>query len=494
MRYVSTRGRIAESADALPFSAVLLEGLAFDGGLAVPESYPRFSTSKLAALRPLGYRDLAFEVLSRFVGDVAPADLRRIVDRTYTAATFGSDEITPLETLAPGFHLLQASNGPTLAFKDVALQLLGNLFEHVLAREGRTLNILGATSGDTGSSAEHAMLGKRGVRVFMLSPHGRMSPFQQAQMYAIDDPSIHNIAIRGSFDDCQDIVKAIAGDAGFKRRHALGAVNSINWARIAAQAVYYFKGCFAAARDGGAVQFAVPLHRRGQPPGWVHGLRAALGMGQPRGLDGLQHEPEPVLVDLRHGDRFEVGLVVEAEVAHGRDAHLPGVLGLRQEHERPAGDDPPVARIAPRPRAVVRGHGGAQEPAWAQDAVELAELVEEGAPVPLGAQVLQHLVGVDLVEGVALEGVGQGLEVVHDVRAVVGVVVESGEVRPVVDSAGVGVGYLAARHRQHRQPAVALATAADQQLALQWTISPAPSTATATAGGAVGDTSRGLVL
>jgi threonine synthase len=245
--------------DPQPFCAILLEGLAPDGGLAVPQSYPRFTPDELDALRTLDYRGLAFVVLSRFIDDIPAVDLRRIIDATYTKATFGSDEIVLLTTLAPGFHLLHVSNGPTLAFKDIALQLLGRLFEHVLARDGRTLNILGATSGDTGSSAEHAMLGKRGVRVFMLSPHGRMSPFQQAQMYALADPAIHNLAIEGSFDDCQDIVKALSGDADFKRRYRIGAVNSINWARVAAQVVYYFKGYFAAtSRAGERVQFAVP--------------------------------------------------------------------------------------------------------------------------------------------------------------------------------------------------------------------------------------------
>jgi threonine synthase len=259
MRYVSTRGRIADGASALPFRRILLEGLAADGGLAVPERYPAFSPAEFAALRPLGYRELALAVLSRFVDDLPAADLRRLIDATYTAAVFGSDEITPLLPLEPGLALLRVSNGPTLAFKDIALQLLGRLFEYVLRAEGRVLNILGATSGDTGSSAEHAMLGKRGVAVFMLSPHGRMSPFQQAQMYSLADPAIHNLAIEGSFDDCQDIVKAVAADADFKRRHALGAVNSINWARIAAQVVYYFKGYFATTRhDGEEVVFAVP--------------------------------------------------------------------------------------------------------------------------------------------------------------------------------------------------------------------------------------------
>ena len=255
MRYISTRGGM----EPRPFSAILLEGLASDGGLAVPEAYPVFSAADLARLRPLPYRELAFAIVSRYADDVAPADLKAIVDRTYTAATFGSEEIAPVATLEPGLHLLRVANGPTLAFKDIALQLLGQLFEYVLAKQGATLNVLGATSGDTGSSAEYALRGKRGVNVFMLSPRGRMSPFQTAQMYSLTDANIFNVAIDGVFDDCQDLVKAVTGDARFKERHRLGAVNSINWARIAAQIVYYFKGYFATTRDESeVVDFAVP--------------------------------------------------------------------------------------------------------------------------------------------------------------------------------------------------------------------------------------------
>jgi threonine synthase len=259
VNYVSTRGRMSAAAQALPFRAILLEGLAADGGLAVPERYPRFTPDEIEALRKQDYRGLAFAVLSRFIDDLPPATLRRLIDETYDVATFGDDRITPLSTLVSGLHLLHVSNGPTLAFKDIALQLLGRLFENVLAETGGTLNIVGATSGDTGSSAEQAMLGKRGVAVFMLSPHGRMSPFQQAQMYSIDDPAIHNLAIDAPFDACQDLVKAIASDAAFKREQRIGAVNSINWARVAAQVVYYFSGYFAAtSRPGEQVQFAVP--------------------------------------------------------------------------------------------------------------------------------------------------------------------------------------------------------------------------------------------
>jgi threonine synthase len=255
MRYISTRGGM----EPQPFSAILLEGLAPDGGLAVPETYPRFSAADFARLRPLSYGGLAFAILSSYADDIPPADLRTIIDSTYTAATFGSDEIAPVKTLEPRLHLLRVANGPTLAFKDIALQLLGQLFEYVLAKDGVTLNVLGATSGDTGSSAEYALRGKRGIKVFMLSPKGRMSPFQTAQMYSLADANIFNLVIEGVFDDCQDLVKAVTGDAEFKARHRLGAVNSINWARIAAQIVYYFKGYLAVARgDGEEVDFAVP--------------------------------------------------------------------------------------------------------------------------------------------------------------------------------------------------------------------------------------------
>jgi threonine synthase len=186
-------------------------------------------------------------------------NLGAIVERSYTKEIFGSEDITPLRTLEPGLHILCLSNGPTLAFKDVALQLLGNLFEEELKRKNHALNILGATSGDTGSAAEYAMRGKKNVNVFMLSPHGRMSAFQRAQMFSLQDRNIHNLAVEGVFDDCQDVVKRVNADAAFKERWRIGAVNSINWARVAAQVVYYFKGYFAATTsDAEQVSFAVP--------------------------------------------------------------------------------------------------------------------------------------------------------------------------------------------------------------------------------------------
>ncbi len=255
MRYLSTRG------DATPrgFSDILLEGLAPDGGLYLPAAYPKVDAATLARWRTLPYAALAFEILSLYIDDIPAADLRGLCEATYNEQTFGSPEIVPLKPLGDGLWLEALSNGPTLAFKDMAMQLLGRLFEYELARRGEELNILGATSGDTGSAAEYAMRGKRGIRVFMLSPHGRMSPFQQAQMFSLPDANIHNLAVEGVFDDCQDIVKAVANDLAFKRRWKIGTVNSINWARVLAQVVYYFAGYLQATRANDEhVSFAVP--------------------------------------------------------------------------------------------------------------------------------------------------------------------------------------------------------------------------------------------
>ena len=255
MKYVSTRGE----AEGKGFAEILLEGLAPDGGLYVPERYPRVDASTLNRWRGLSYAGLAFEILSLYIDDIPLADLRRLLDTTYTAEVFGTKVITPLRPLEPGVFVLGLSNGPTLAFKDVAMQFLGHAFEYELARRDRTLKVLGATSGDTGSAAEHALKGKRGVEVFMLSPLDRMSPFQQAQMFSLQEANIHNIVVEGVFDDCQDLVKAVSADLAFKRLQSIGTVNSINWARLLAQVVYYFAGYFQATRSNDErVNFAVP--------------------------------------------------------------------------------------------------------------------------------------------------------------------------------------------------------------------------------------------
>ncbi|MGB7481550.1 MAG: threonine synthase [Burkholderiaceae bacterium] len=266
MQYVSTRGQCPPQT----FSEILLGGLAPDGGLYLPQHYPQIGGAELDAWRGLPYAELAFEIIRRFATDIPEADLKALTKRTYTAEVYrnaraGDDpaRITPLRLLEDsgrGRLLLQAlSNGPTLAFKDMAMQLLGNLFEYALDQQHAELNIFGATSGDTGSAAEYAMRGKRGIRVFMLSPHKKMSAFQTAQMFSLQDPNIFNIAIEGVFDDCQDMVKAVSNDHAFKARQKIGTVNSINWARVVAQVVYYFRGYLEATDSNQQkVSFAVP--------------------------------------------------------------------------------------------------------------------------------------------------------------------------------------------------------------------------------------------
>ena len=240
MDYISTRDA---SAQPRSFTDILLTGLSPDGGLFMPAVYPSITPDLLSEWRKLllhdGYAALAAEVLKLYVDDIPEADLEAIARRAYRTPVFADEEIVPVTRLNDTLHIGHLSEGPTAAFKDMAMQLLGELFEYELARRGEELNILGATSGDTGSSAEYAMRGRDGIRVFMLTPAGRMTPFQQAQMFGLDDPNIFNIALDGVFDDCQDVVKAVSADAAFKSKYSIGAVNSINFARLLAQVVYY---------------------------------------------------------------------------------------------------------------------------------------------------------------------------------------------------------------------------------------------------------------
>ena len=237
MQFISTRGQ----APSTSFTEALLMGLEPDGGLAVPASIPTISAARLEEWRSLDYAALATAVIGLFATDIPEADLRRIVSAAYGPDRFPAPVVPlkPLDAVAPGLALVGLSEGPTMAFKDLAMQFLGQAIPYVLARDGKVLNVLGATSGDTGSAAEHAFRGQEGVSVFMLSPAGRMSDVQRAQMYSLADPNIHNIAVDGVFDDCQALVKALNNDAAFKAEHNLGAVNSINIGRIVAQAVYY---------------------------------------------------------------------------------------------------------------------------------------------------------------------------------------------------------------------------------------------------------------
>ncbi len=304
MKYVSTRGE----ASGRGFSEILLEGLAPDGGLYVPERYPTVDAATLAAWRKLSYPELAFAVMSLFVDDVPPADLHAILARTYRAEVFGDPRIVPLRALEPGVFVLGLSNGPTLAFKDIAMQFVGQAFEYELARRGGRLNVLGATSGDTGSAAEHALKGKRGVQVFMLSPLGRMSPFQQAQMFSLQDANIHNVVVDGVFDECQDLVKAVSADLDFKRRHAIGTVNSINWARLLAQVVYYFAGWFqATSNDDEIVDFAVPTGNFGN----ICAGHVARSMGLPIGRLVLATNENDVLDEFFRTGTYRVRSAAE---------------------------------------------------------------------------------------------------------------------------------------------------------------------------------------
>jgi threonine synthase len=252
MKYISTRGGIAP----ISFSEAVMMGLATDGGLLLPETITPATPAEIAAWQGLSYQELAFAVICRFADDIPAADLRELIDRSYT--TFNHPEIAPLVEV-DGLHILELFHGPTLAFKDVALQFLGNIFEYLLKKSGGRMNILGATSGDTGSAAIYGVRGKARINIFILHPHKRVSPIQELQMTTVTDPNVFNIALRGTFDDGQAIVKAIFNDLPFKEKYALGAVNSINWARILAQVVYYVHAALKLSGSaGGVVDFSVP--------------------------------------------------------------------------------------------------------------------------------------------------------------------------------------------------------------------------------------------
>jgi threonine synthase len=266
MRYLSTRGGV----EPVGFADAVMMGLGTDGGLLVPEQIPSLPADTLREWSQLRFQDLAVEVLAPFVGEAIPrADLAALVERSY--AGFSHPEITPVAEHA-GRYWLELFHGPTAAFKDVALQLLGNLFEYLIAREGGVLRILGATSGDTGSAAIYGVRGKAGIEIFILHPKGRVSPVQERQMTTVLDANVHNIAVRGTFDDAQRIVKQLFNDLPFKRDYRLGAVNSINLARILAQTIYYF---YAWGRLSGGdlerkVSFSVPTGNFGDVfAGWL---------------------------------------------------------------------------------------------------------------------------------------------------------------------------------------------------------------------------------
>ncbi len=246
MRYKSTRGGV----DGISFSDAFLMGLATDGGLILPEEIPQVDLNRL---KNLDYNDLAFEIFKLYIDDIPHNDLRRLINKSY--ATFDTTEVTPVVKMGD-VYLLELFHGPTLAFKDVALQFLGNLFEYLLEKRDTSVNVLGATSGDTGSAAIHGLKGKRNINVFILHPYNRVSKVQELQMTTVEERNVYNIAVKGTFDDCQAIVKTLFSDLAFKEKYRLAAVNSINWARILAQIVYYFYAYFRTRPE--YLYFSVP--------------------------------------------------------------------------------------------------------------------------------------------------------------------------------------------------------------------------------------------
>jgi len=253
LRYISTRG----AAPALSFSDVLLAGLARDGGLYVPETWPRLTADEIRALRGLSYEEIALRVMRPFIGgEIADADLKAMIDAAY--ASFRHQAVAPLKQLDDNLWLMEQFHGPTLAFKDLALQLVGRLYDHVLGQRGERVTIIGATSGDTGSAALEACRDRAAIDIFILHPQGRVSEVQRRQMTTIPSANVFNIAVEGSFDDCQDLVKAMFNDHAFRDRISMSAVNSINWARIMAQIVYYAVAAVALGAPDRRIGFAVP--------------------------------------------------------------------------------------------------------------------------------------------------------------------------------------------------------------------------------------------
>jgi threonine synthase len=302
MRYQSTRGQVRN----LTFKEAVMMGLADDGGLLLPESIPTLTRGDIEMLASLAYPELAFQIINLFAGDMPSADLKDLVDLSYQS--FTHPEVTPV-VHKDGIYVLELFHGPTLAFKDVALQFLGNLFEYLLKERGEKMNILGATSGDTGSAAIYGVRGKKNINIFILHPHRRVSPIQELQMTTVTDANVFNLAIRGTFDDGQRIVKEIFGDLEFKTRYSLGAVNSINWARVLAQIVYYFYAWGRVHRETGceAPYFSVPTGNFGD----IFAGYIARKMGLPiRQLILATNENNILTRFVRDGD-YSIGEVVE---------------------------------------------------------------------------------------------------------------------------------------------------------------------------------------
>jgi threonine synthase len=359
MNYVSTRGQI----EPVSFQQAVLMGLADDGGLIVPESIPDLR-DRIDAWRGLDYPQLAMEIIQPFTTDIPRADLQRLIDTAYGPSYFvnephGPGLVAPVVPVGD-LHIMELWHGPTLAFKDVALQLLGGLFEYILAHTGGRLNILAATSGDTGSAAIHGVRGRDRIAIFVMHPAGRVSPIQQLQMTTVTDGNVHNLAVDGSFDDCQAIMKTIAADVEFKRRYDLGAVNSVNWARVLAQIVYYIHGAFVLQERTGcdAIRVAVPTGNFGDIlAGWY-----AIQMGAPIEQLILATNENDILTRFFTTGRYALGQVsqtlspsMDIQVASNFERYLYYHLG--QDPVRLAQTMAEFSRtgqlaVAPRPDGV----------------------------------------------------------------------------------------------------------------------------------------------
>ncbi len=369
MKYISTRGQI----DAIDFQQAVLMGLADDGGLVIPQSIPDVS-DRLDRWRRLSYRELAFEVIRLFATDIPEAPLRELIDRTYGRAF--PEGVAPVVRVGD-LMVMELFHGPTLAFKDVALQLLGNLFEHILARRQGAMNILAATSGDTGSAAIYGVRGRRGIRIFVMHPAGAVSPIQERQMTTVLDDNVHNLAVRGSFDDCQNIMKSLAGDLEFKRKYNLGAVNSVNWARVLAQIVYYlraaFDACEAAGSDSAAI--CVPTGNFGNVlAGWY-----AVQMGAPISKLILATNRNDILARFFNSGEYSLGKVartlapsMDIQVASNFERYLyyragcsPGALTALMDQLRKTG----CLRVEPAP-------GGAVDPLFVSAAADEQQILD----------------------------------------------------------------------------------------------------------------------
>jgi len=301
VKYVSTRGQAPE----LEFEDALLTGLARDGGLYVPAEWPRWTESEIASLAGLTYEETAFRVMRPYIGAaIADRDLREMIAAAY--ASFRHEAVVPLRQMAANDWLLELFHGPTLAFKDVAMQILARLFDHVLAAKGRRITVVGATSGDTGSAAIEAFRGRDTTDIFILHPKGRVSEVQRRQMTTVLDKNVHNIAVEGSFDDCQALVKAMFNDHAFRDEVSLAGVNSINWGRVMAQIVYFFTSAVALGAPHRPVSFSVPTGNFGD----IFAGFVAAKMGLPIEKLIVATNVNDILARTLETGRYEVGKVV----------------------------------------------------------------------------------------------------------------------------------------------------------------------------------------